>query len=270
MSRSSSLWRMSRRSLAPRMPLRRRLIPSQGQGGEGPTRQSRPSAGTPAARGDRHRTWGESLPVLWWGVARHRRARRGASRQDPGAVARDRDAAPSTQRRCSPASPACCRSMAMPDTTLWPASGRTGKPMPGDPAVRSCSPIAGATSVVASTTSPRPVTRRSPARSCTASARYTRSRPRYPAAPPKSAAQIDRRERSLSPRPFASGSTSNSNAFPGRSPIAEAMRYGTSHWQGLCRFLDDGRVEIDTNVVERTIRPIALNRKNALFAGSTR
>lgn len=34
------------------------------------------------------------------------------------------------------------------------------------------------------------------------------------------------------------------------------------------RFLDDGRVEIDSNVVERSIRPIALNRKNALFAGS--
>ncbi|MDX2289108.1 MAG: IS66 family transposase [Hyphomicrobiaceae bacterium] len=55
---------------------------------------------------------------------------------------------------------------------------------------------------------------------------------------------------------------------PGRSPVAEAMRYGTNHWQGLCRFLDDGRVEIDTNVVERAIRPIALRRKNALFAGS--
>jgi hypothetical protein len=33
--------------------------------------------------------------------------------------------------------------------------------------------------------------------------------------------------------------------------------------------LDDGRIEIDSNVVERSIRPIALNRKNALFAGST-
>jgi hypothetical protein len=54
----------------------------------------------------------------------------------------------------------------------------------------------------------------------------------------------------------------------GRSPIAEAMRYGTSHWQGLWRFLDDGRIEIDTNTAERTIRPIALSRKNALFAGS--
>ena len=34
------------------------------------------------------------------------------------------------------------------------------------------------------------------------------------------------------------------------------------------RFLDDGRIEIDSNVVERSIRPIALNRKNALLAGS--
>src|SRR5437762_13561793 len=37
---------------------------------------------------------------------------------------------------------------------------------------------------------------------------------------------------------------------------------------GLCLFLDDGRIEIDNNVVERAIRPIALTRKNALFAGS--
>jgi hypothetical protein len=41
-----------------------------------------------------------------------------------------------------------------------------------------------------------------------------------------------------------------------------------SRWQGLTRFIDDGRIEIDSNVVERAIRPIALNRKNALFAGS--
>lgn len=55
---------------------------------------------------------------------------------------------------------------------------------------------------------------------------------------------------------------------PGRSPIAQAMRYGISHWEGLVRFLDDGKIEIDSNTVERSIRPIALNRKNALFAGS--
>jgi transposase len=40
-----------------------------------------------------------------------------------------------------------------------------------------------------------------------------------------------------------------------------------NHWDGLTRFLDDGRIELDTNIVERGIRPIVLNRKNSLFAG---
>ena len=53
-----------------------------------------------------------------------------------------------------------------------------------------------------------------------------------------------------------------------KSAIAVAIRYGLNHWDGLTRFLEDGRIEIDTNTVERSIRPIALNRKNALFAGS--
>ncbi|MBY5820458.1 IS66 family transposase, partial [Rhizobium leguminosarum] len=46
------------------------------------------------------------------------------------------------------------------------------------------------------------------------------------------------------------------------------IRYALSRWDGLTRFIDDGRIEIDSNTVERSIRPIALNRKNALFAGS--
>ena len=53
-----------------------------------------------------------------------------------------------------------------------------------------------------------------------------------------------------------------------KSKLAQAIRYGLSHWDGLVRFLDDGRVEIDSNTVERSIRPLALTRKNALFAGS--
>ncbi len=56
--------------------------------------------------------------------------------------------------------------------------------------------------------------------------------------------------------------------LPGRSPTAEAIRYALNHWDGLVRFLDDGRIELDTNSVERAMRPIALSRKNALFAGS--
>lgn len=40
---------------------------------------------------------------------------------------------------------------------------------------------------------------------------------------------------------------------------AEAIRYALSRWQGLTRFIDDGRIEIHSNVVERAIHPIALN-----------
>ena len=53
-----------------------------------------------------------------------------------------------------------------------------------------------------------------------------------------------------------------------KSKLAEAIRYALSRWAGLSLFLNDGRVEIDSNVVERSIRPLALTRKNALFAGS--
>ena len=46
-----------------------------------------------------------------------------------------------------------------------------------------------------------------------------------------------------------------------------ALGYLANHWDGLRVFLDDGRVEMDSNPVENLIRPLALTRKNALFAG---
>ena len=52
-----------------------------------------------------------------------------------------------------------------------------------------------------------------------------------------------------------------------KSRLGEKLAYISRHWEGLQIFLTDGRVEIDSNAVERTIRPITLNRKNALFAG---
>jgi transposase len=58
------------------------------------------------------------------------------------------------------------------------------------------------------------------------------------------------------------------DAVSQKGKIAAAFRYALSRWDGLSRFLDDGHIEIDSNVVERAIRPLALNRKNALFAGS--
>jgi hypothetical protein len=53
--------------------------------------------------------------------------------------------------------------------------------------------------------------------------------------------------------------------MPTLNPGAGRVRIG--RWEVLCVYLNDGRVEIDTDTVERTIRPIALNRRDALFAG---
>ena len=55
---------------------------------------------------------------------------------------------------------------------------------------------------------------------------------------------------------------------PGHGALAEAIRYALARWPALTRFLGDGRIELDTNPVERAIRPVALGRKNHLFAGS--
>ena len=52
------------------------------------------------------------------------------------------------------------------------------------------------------------------------------------------------------------------------SDLARHIRYGLKRWNGLTRFLEDGRLEMDTNAVENAIRPVPLTRKNALFAGS--
>lgn len=52
-----------------------------------------------------------------------------------------------------------------------------------------------------------------------------------------------------------------------KSRLGEKLAYIGNHWDGLQTFLTDGRVEIDSNNVENLVRPIALNRKNALFAG---
>lgn len=49
--------------------------------------------------------------------------------------------------------------------------------------------------------------------------------------------------------------------------MAKAIRYGTRRWEAFTRFLD-GRLEIDNNIAERATRPVAIGRKNWLFAGS--
>jgi hypothetical protein len=56
--------------------------------------------------------------------------------------------------------------------------------------------------------------------------------------------------------------------IPAKSQLAGDINYALSLWPGLTRFLEDGRLELDTNPVENQIRPLALTRKNALFAGN--
>jgi transposase len=56
--------------------------------------------------------------------------------------------------------------------------------------------------------------------------------------------------------------------IPGKSDLAKAIRYALTRWPSFTLFLDDGRVAIDNNPAERALRPIAIGRKNFLFAGS--
>jgi hypothetical protein len=53
-----------------------------------------------------------------------------------------------------------------------------------------------------------------------------------------------------------------------KSDATAAIRYALSRWDALTRFLDDGHIEIDNNAAERSLRGVALGRKNYLFAGS--
>jgi transposase len=53
-----------------------------------------------------------------------------------------------------------------------------------------------------------------------------------------------------------------------KSSLAGAIRYSLARWPALCRFTSDGRLEMTNNAAERAIRPLALGRKNWLFAGS--
>jgi transposase len=56
--------------------------------------------------------------------------------------------------------------------------------------------------------------------------------------------------------------------IPGKGDLAKAMRYALGRWPSFTLFLDDARVAIDNNAAERAIRPIAVGRKNFLFAGA--
>jgi transposase len=53
-----------------------------------------------------------------------------------------------------------------------------------------------------------------------------------------------------------------------KSPFGQALEYTIPLWESLQNYLHDGNLQIDNNLIENTIRPVALGRKNYLFAGS--
>jgi transposase len=53
-----------------------------------------------------------------------------------------------------------------------------------------------------------------------------------------------------------------------KSETTVAIRYALSRWEALTRYIEDGHIEIDNNAAERSLRGVALGRKNYLFAGS--
>ena len=62
--------------------------------------------------------------------------------------------------------------------------------------------------------------------------------------------------------------TELASTLPPRNLLSVAVRYALNNWEELLVYTTDGRFEIDNNLVENSIRPIALGRKNYLFAGN--
>jgi len=62
----------------------------------------------------------------------------------------------------------------------------------------------------------------------------------------------------------------NINHVPPKSPIGRAMSYSLKYWNNLTRYLEDGRLEIDNNRAERSIKPFVIGRKNWMFHDSVK
>ena len=79
----------------------------------------------------------------------------------------------------------------------------------------------------------------------------------------------ERQSRPLIERLFASWDEALPTLRPS-TKLAEAIGYALNRRAELMRFLDDGRIQLDTGHLERSIRPVAIGRKNFLFFGSLR
>jgi len=84
------------------------------------------------------------------------------------------------------------------------------------------------------------------------------------------ARRLDIRQQKSKPILTQIGSWMKDNAgkYPPTSPVGKAIKYSANRWKELQVYITDGKFEIDNNLVENSVRPVALGRKNYLFAGS--
>ncbi|MGV3771284.1 MAG: IS66 family transposase [Verrucomicrobiales bacterium] len=57
------------------------------------------------------------------------------------------------------------------------------------------------------------------------------------------------------------------DTYPSKTPMAKAIHYALNQWEALCGYLQDGRLELDNNLIENSIRPTAVGKKNWSFLG---
>ena len=81
---------------------------------------------------------------------------------------------------------------------------------------------------------------------------------------------VRRRETAPTMRELKVQLTELSEEVSSKSALGKAVSYALNHWNGLAAFLEDGRIEADSNVVERSMKSVALTRKNSLFVGNER
>jgi transposase len=67
---------------------------------------------------------------------------------------------------------------------------------------------------------------------------------------------------------FPLGNVTRPKKLSSKSPLAKAMNYGLKRWATFARFLDDGRICMTNNAAERSVRGIAVGRRNWTFCGS--
>jgi len=120
---------------------------------------------------------------------------------------------------------------------------------------------------VSSTTSTRYSLRRSPPKRSIASAHFTASSGIYAARLLKNEEVRQARARPLL-HDFHRWLQQKLTTLSAKSDTAAAIRYALSRWRALTRYIDNGLIEIDNSSAERSLRAVALGRRNYLFAGA--